>query len=434
MMIVNTRYGKIQGLKIKDCFIYKGIPYARAPIGNLRFRPPQKPESWEGVFNAIKFSCKCPQDIPGEEVFYHKEFYSDKEFLVENSEDCLYLNIWTPLESEVKKMPVAFWIHGGGFGGGYGSEIEFDGAEYCKKGVILVTINYRVGPLGFLVHPWLENEDENGRAGNYGIMDQIAALEWVYENIEFFGGDKNNITVFGQSAGASSTQILVSSDLTEGMISKAIMQSGGGYNNILQEVNTVERARKNGEHFAELAEVRSLKELRETSVEDILVANRKMMEGVWEKVATGGKHELPFFPYPDNYIFKEVLDTSKKIPFILGTTKNDIYVTQEMLENGERGKLFESCTQWALRKENSYVYYFAHNLPGDSMGAFHSSELWYMFGTFKRNWRKNAIADFILSEDMVSYWTNFFKNGNPNGPGLKEWNSYNDEKKYVKVF
>lgn len=434
MEIVSTNYGKIAGKQIKGDLVFKGIPYAKPPVGNLRFRPPQKLKAWDGVLEAFKFSCKCPQDMPGEEVFYHKEFYSNKEFLVENSEDCLYLNIWTPEVSETEKLPVAFWIHGGGFGGGYGSEIEFDGAEYCKKGVILVTINYRVGPLGFLVHPWLEEEDESGRAGNYGILDQIAALEWVYENIEFFGGDKNNITVFGQSAGAASTQILVSSDLTEGKINRAIMQSGGGFNNILHEGNTLERARENGLWFVGLTGAQSLDELRALSADDIIKANRKMMEGVWEKAVSGGKHELPFFPHPDNYIFREGLDTTKKIPFILGTTKNDIFVTQEMLENGDRGILFESCTEWALRKENSYVYYFSHNLPGDSMGAFHSAELWYMFGTLQRNWRKNAIADFKLSEEMVGYWTNFMKNGNPNGLGLKEWESYNIDKKYVKIF
>lgn len=175
---------------------------------------PREPLPWEGVYHADTWPCRSMQGA-GTGGFYDKEFYDEPEYMTPLSEDSLYLNIWTPAKQAGEKLPVAFWIHGGAFMGGFGHEKEFDGAAYCKRGVILVTINYRLGPIGFLAHPWLsqENEKNGGPAvsGNYGILDQIAALKWVRENIDVFGGDPDNITVFGQSAGCMSVQTLVSS-------------------------------------------------------------------------------------------------------------------------------------------------------------------------------------------------------------------------------
>lgn len=219
-----------------------------------------------GTYRADTFGSICPQAFPEKDDpytgRYYKEFYSDPAYIPPMSEDCLYLNIWTPEEAAGQRLPVAFWVHGGGFGGGYSSEVEFDGEEFCKKGVILVTVNYRLSIFGFLAHPWLNAENEQGISGNYGMLDQIAALRWVYENIEAFGGDPKNITVFGQSAGSMSTQILISSDLTGHMISKAILQSGLCCERGFADTPTLKEAEGIGGQFAGLAGANSIDELR----------------------------------------------------------------------------------------------------------------------------------------------------------------------------
>lgn len=203
--------GILQGESRAGYTVFKGVPYAAPPVGELRFAPPQPPRPWPGVYTADHFSAACPQlpEQPGS--FYEKEFYSPPERQPRMDEDCLYLNIWTPAAAPEEQLPVALWIHGGAFDHGFGHEIEFDGAAFCRRGVVLVTVNYRVNVFGFLSHPWLEEG-----ADNLGIRDQIAALSWVRTHIKAFGGNPDNITVFGQSAGAISTQTLVSSPLTGG--------------------------------------------------------------------------------------------------------------------------------------------------------------------------------------------------------------------------
>ena len=213
-----TKYGQVHGVQKDGYTVFRGVPYAKPPVGEKRFCPPEEPACWEGVYKADHFGCVCPQTEHEPDSFYGKEFYLDPEFGMKQSEDCLYLNIWTPANTVDEKLPVAFWIHGGAFMHGFSHESEFDGAAYCERGVILVAINYRLGAFGFLAHPWLSEESGAGRSGNYAILDQIAALKWVKENIAAFGGDPENITVFGQSAGCMSVQTLVSSPLTENWI------------------------------------------------------------------------------------------------------------------------------------------------------------------------------------------------------------------------
>ena len=247
---VVTAYGSYLGVQEDGYRKYLGVAYAKAPVGELRFAPPQRPDAFEGVKKADHFGNRCMQG--GSDPFYGKEFYSDPAFMPPVSEDCLYLNIWTPDGAEENEnLPVAFYIHGGAFMGGAGSETEFDGASYAKRGVILVTINYRCGIFGFLAHPFLAAESENGLCGNYGILGQIAALTWVRENSRAFGGDPENITIFGQSAGAMSVQTLCSSPLTEGMFARAIMQSGGSYGVGLHSDVPMEEAMRDGEEILE---------------------------------------------------------------------------------------------------------------------------------------------------------------------------------------
>lgn len=434
--MVKTKKGDISGVKKEGYSVFRGIPYAKPPVGDLRFREPVEVDSWEGVYKADKFKTACMQNFGNPGEFYNKEFYSD--IIPKLSEDSLYLNIWTPAENNCEKLPVVLWIHGGAFFGGHGHEKEFDGEAYCKKGVILVTINYRLGVFGFLVHPWLIDESDKGIAGNYGILDQIAALKWVYENIEEFGGDSENITIMGQSAGSMSVQTLVSSQLTGNMIKKAILQSGGGYDSELNRDFKVEEAVKIGEQFTKACEVDSLEELRKLPAEFIQDrANFIIGQGF---VSGQG---LVFIPVIDNYVleggYNELVDNGyiKDIPYMIGSNKNDILVLPEMLEQGNRGMIYDACINWSLKCEElgrnpSYVYYFTRDLPGDNAGAFHSAELWYMFGTLKRCWRPMEANDYELSEKMIQYWTNFMKNGDPNSEGFEEWKPYRKEEPFIK--
>ena len=435
---VRTEYGEVQGVS-KDAYsVFRGIPYAKAPVGELRWQPPQPLGAWDGVYSAEKFPCKSMQEIR-EMPFYDKEFYSEKSYDVPCSEDSLYLNIWTPAKSGEEKLPVAVWIHGGAFMGGYGSEMEFDGERFCENGIILVTINYRLNLFGFLAHPWLSAESEKGVSGNYGIMDQITALQWVSRNIRAFGGDPEVITVMGQSAGAMSVQTLVSSPLTENMMSKAVMQSGGGYNNGMNDDLSLEEAMTYGEAFVKQTGAKNLHELREMSAEELYVAFVRFMGEMMQQGAG-----LVMRPNVDGYVLPEGYDRQieqgkiKKIPYLIGSNQNDIFVEKKDADAGVKSRLYQGCVDWSRFLEQAgadpaYVYYFKRQLPGDDAGAFHSAELWYMFGTLSRCWRPMTEADFALSERMIAYWSNFIKTGKPNSDeaDLAEWKPCKGEDEFV---
>ena len=400
---VKTKYGLLEGLKKEGFDVFRGVPYARPPIGKLRFKAPVECEPWEGIREAFEFGNICPQVLITE-GYYYKEFYADPTFIPPQSEDCLYLNIWAPEDSTPdSKYPVAMWIHGGSFDHGWGSEEEFDGAAFARRGVILVTINYRVGPFGFLALSELRNEDPNGSTGNYGLLDQIMALRWIRENISAFGGDPERITVFGQSRGSISTQSLVSSPLTEGMISRAILQSGTGLPGI---GFSLENAYSTGCKVKELVGRKDLEELRKVPAE-------KLVEITEELYRLGGSYR----PVTDGYVLKKLLKECaddgdiRDIPYMLGMTKDDIDVT-----GGEYvGSMFyNGMMDFAeARKANSdkpvYLYLFRHDLPGDDMGAIHSWELWYVFNTLDRCWRPLTEKDRRLSEYMCDIWTDFIK-------------------------
>ena len=442
---VNTKYGNIAGVDCGNYVVYRGIPYAKAPIGSLRWKAPEDPDKFEGTFMADKFAAKCPQfeqDPAGPQMGfnYGNEFYSKEEFKRPMSEDCLYLNIWTPANcTKASALPVAFYIHGGAFMSGYSSEEEFDGESYADKGVILVTIGYRLGVFGFLAHEWLSQENQNGISGNYGILDQIKALEWVYENISAFGGNPDNITVFGQSAGSMSTQVLVSSDLTKNMISKAILQSGISCESDFLITPNLKEEMGYGKNFVELTGASSISELRALSTEELMKCQDKFMLDCFQK-GLG----FVFVPTVDGYLLsksvKEVYDKGlmKKIPYITGFVGNDIGQTEDDAKANKPGVIEDECKKWAIKAEDAtgepvFVYSFEYNLPGDDSGPFHSSELWYTFGTYKRSWRPMGEHDAKLSEDMVSYWTNFMKYGKPS-KDENEWGAYTKENKNVKVF
>ena len=425
--LVKTNTGMIEGVFEGECLVFKGIPYAKAPTGALRWRAPQKLKPWAGVFKADHFGNRSAQKTwePDPEALYYKEFHHDKTSNNLSSEDGLYLNIWVPKKRRVKPMAVAFFIHGGAFMGGCGHELEFRTDAYAKKDVILVTINYRLGMFGFLAHPWLAAEDA-AACGNYGILDQAAALMWVRENIANFGGDPENITIFGQSAGCMSVQALLSMPSLKGTYVRAILQSGAGYPSVLGKDISLEEGFERGEYAALAAGVSSLEEFRAMSESELC----RVQEMVYAQVgACGGG--LAFSPVTNKELLAlpgDQLVASGRIsdvPMIIGSTKNDMTVTPEEAQK-KNSRFRESCKGWALQMEKfnqnpCYVYYFSRDLPGDDAGAFHSSELWYMFGTLRECWRPMTPGDFMLSEKMVTYWTNFMKYGNPNGEGLPMW-------------
>jgi len=436
--LVETKYGKVQGVIQEDYIVFKGIPYAKPPVGELRWRAPEEPNRWEGVYKADHFGNKCPQDEVDPDSpwggFYYKEFYAYPEYDVPQSEDCLYLNIWIPKDAALnrRKLPVAFWIHGGGFGGGYGSEIEFDGREYCKRDVILVTINYRVNIFGFFAHPWLDAENEKGISGNYGILDQIAALKWVRENIEAFGGNPENITVFGQSAGSMSTQVLTSSPLTKGMIRRAILQSGiAAENPDILFTPTLAEEEKVGQLFVDACGAKNIAELRALPWEEVLTYKRQFDSAAMD-LGVG----LCLVPNADGYVLpktvKEIYKAGEfhKIPYICGSVIDDLGCTPEGVAKKEKGPLYSENKAFAKMchtiGEKAWVYYMDHMLHdegGSQKPTFHSGELWYTFGTLDRCWREMDEQDYKLSNYMLDYWTNFMKTGDPNGDGVPHWGS-----------
>ena len=433
-MTIETKSGKIEGIDCGTYIEYRGIPYAKAPVGELRWRAPEKAEPWTGVLKADSFRHKCMQEsLPSE--LYDREFYDDPSFDAEISEDCLYLHIWAPKNAE--KCPAAMWIHGGAFMGGYSFEKEFDGAAYCRRGVIFISVEYRCNIFGYLAHPWLS--EESGVSGNYGTLDQIAALDWIHENIEAFGGDPENITVFGQSAGAMSTQTLISSPLTRGKIARAIMQSGGSYGCGLHRDITLQEQEEYGQMFSELLGVHSLEEMRRVPAEQIIAAIGPFFAKAMPK-AQG----LFLTPTLDGKVldggYYQLMDEGRihDIPMLLGSVKDDI-LTDENTAKPEESPLYRGSISFSRKLEEldrkpAYVYYFKRDLPGDGFGAWHSSELWYMMGTMKRCWRPWTDEDLALSEQMLDYWTQFVKTGNPNRDDLPVWEPCAKDRPFVKVF
>lgn len=440
--IVKTSKGKIKGQLMEGYSLFKGIPYAKPPVGGLRWKAPQPLDAWEGEYCADHFPNASMQDGHEPGSFYHKEFYNNPEFIRPVSEDSLYLNVWTPAKDKEEGLPVAIWIHGGAFLGGNGSELEFDGETYSRRGVILVTINYRVNIFGFLAHPWLSKENEKGVSGNYGILDQIAAIRWVHDHIAEFGGDPENITIFGQSAGAMSVQTLVSTELTGDNISKAILQSGGGYDNGLNRDDmTLKHAEELGLQITGMSGIKSLEEFRAMSAEQVFQVYKDAAN-----VLMPQEKGLFMLPAIDGYVLKEGYDQLirnkkvKDIPYVLGATKDDIFVDPQDAKAGLTSRLLSGCTSWAHMLEDPerkpcYVYEFRRELPGDEAGAFHSAELWYLFGTLARSWRPFDKHDYELSEKMLELWTSFMKTGNPTTEkGEQAWKTCTRKDSFIMIF
>lgn len=435
MLRVATKYGTLEGVQENHSIVFKKVPYAKAPTGELRFRAPQPPEKWEGVYDSRQFPPMAMQIEPSPEGLYGKEFYSNPDFLRPASEDCLYLSIWIPETAEAgDRLPVGFWIHGGAFDHGYASELEFDGQAWNRRNVIFIAVQYRVGCFGFLAHPWLSAETDQHVSGNYGILDQIAALRWVHENIADFGGDPDNVTIFGQSAGAMSVHTLVCSKLTAGLFSHAILQSGA-FISADPGTTSLEQAEKNGEEFTSRYGIGSAEELRALSAEQLLQDQLDYQQYVMKT-----RNTLTYNVTVDHYVLDDTLSRiwksgkMKSVPYMIGCVKGDLGTSEENTESGRKEVLLEEAEKMAQAAEPYrdpvYVYFFRHPLPGGENPAFHSAELWYVMGTLERCWRPMQKEDFDLSRTMVDAWTCFCKTGKPGGA----WRPWTKEDPYLQIF
>jgi len=472
--IAITDCGKIRGAAGADpkFTVYKGVPYAKPPVGELRWRRPQPMDPWEGVKDCIEFGNVAPQALHEVDSLYGKEFFQHEEI---RSEDCLYLNIWTPSMGGGEKLPVLFWVHGGALSAGYGTEPEFDGEAFCREGVILVTCNYRLGILGFYANSELVAEE--GSAGNYGHQDQIAALKWVRRNIAAFGGDPEKITIFGQSAGASSVQTMCASPLTEDDIAGCIIMSSASVSSsanggMMGSSLSMDEAAAMGDELLKDSGCANTDELRKLSYEEL-----NNLPGMQMDFAKGIFPKYRFGTILDGYVLKDsgsymIYNGSlRDIPYMVGNTAGEgrmfggmirdldqwkgmmtAQYGEEFLQqfpvetmddaNAIAGQLHgmmmnnRSFCECRIRdgKKAPYIYLFDRDLPGSNDGSFHSSELWYVFGTVGRCWRPMTGVDFDLSRMMTKAWANFAKNGNPNGEGVPAWVPYTESTRYHMVF
>lgn len=408
---VQTPCGALTGLQVGEHLEFRGVPYAQSPVGALRWHAPVPLEHWEGTVEATAFPPMAPQAELRGMPFYGKEFYDEDAYFPGQSEDCLYLNIWCPPIREGARLPVAVWLHGGSFDHGAPYEKEFDGAQYARRGVILVGVAYRLGALGFLASR--QRLAEDGFTGNYGHLDQMEAVRWVRRNIAAFGGDGDNITLFGQSAGSFSVQNLLSMD-REGLIRRAILQSGVAVPG-LPLTASLERGFELCDRLMEKLGAADMAGLEQVEAGELVSATNELgaeLGGPLFTPVADGVNLTGEEPYP--------MPVRAGIPILAGATRDDIRAA------AGANPFLDGAKAYALRKDGGpgYVYHFTHDLPGSEDGCFHSCELWYTFGTLDRCWRPMGEGDAALSARMLDYWTNFMKTGDPNGPGLPRWESH----------
>lgn len=432
--VLTIEGGQVQGVfaELPGVYVYRGIPYAAAPIGDLRWKEPQPVVEWEGVKIADKFGHPGYQAVHYPGGYTTEWGYGDES---PYSEDCLYLNVWTKAPGDVnKKLPVALWIHGGGYREGWGSEPEFDGQEWAAKDVVLVSINYRLGVFGFMTHPELSAESPHGVSGNYGILDQIQSLKWIKENIAQFGGDPENVTIFGQSAGAGSVRTLCESPLARGLFHKAVIMSGGGINvprndasaaaprMMMRSNPTLAESEATGKKVLDWAGMTDLQKMRRGSTEMLYTVSNFYSTVTKERASLTGS------PIIDGYVSLKSFDEAARdgsiadVPYMIGYTLND-------MGNMSAG-IAEFCKVRESQGGKAWAYEFARPLPDDGShpevtarlkGAFHSSDLWYVFKSLKHCWRPWTQGDWDLSEKMLTAWTNFAKYSDPNGAEGGEW-------------
>lgn len=424
LLKAHTAYGTVVGMPTtyQASTIFKGIPYAAAPVGDLRWSAPQPPAPWTGERQAYTYGSIPLQMRPLESNFFRKEFYPIEW---PSSEDCLYMNVITPAEHPDEKLPVALWIYGGAFVQGYGHKLETDGEAFAQRGVVYVSFNYRVGPLGFLSCPSLDEVAPSGRSGNYGLMDQIAALNWVRENIAAFGGDPEKITVFGQSAGAISIFHLLNSPLAQGKIHAAIMESGGGPTPSEFDEDDI---RSYSQRFFDSLGCASVEQARAIPGDQLFAS---WLSFLGENPPQRG---LALHPVSGDFVMPQDAASAMRagstadIPCMIGSMAEEdrAFGGGAGMRDCFLGSSLAFCENRARTAEApTFLYHMTNHVPGEPQcGAFHSSEHMYIFQTFLRSHRPYSGADFDLSNIMCALWTNFVKNGDPNGIDLPVWDAY----------
>ncbi len=405
---LNTALGEIRGIEYETYHAFRGIRYATAG----RWEYPTLCGEWEGTYDATEFGACCYQRRAFEEdavcnPFYHKEFRVGQTFTY--SEDCQFLNINIP--KDARNCPVLIFIHGGSFTGGSADEGHISGKAYAERGIVFVAINYRLGPYGFCSHPALT--DSEGRCGNYGLYDQIAALQWVKAHIADFGGDPDNMTVMGQSAGAMSVDLLISAPQMQGICKNAILLSGAAIQRSGNKPFTPEKTRAFWEAVMRHMGAATFEEFKNADVKTLyyawMVAQKDFKIGI--------RYTLPVYDgiavTPENFNMKTIPD----MPLLLGITLTDMAPI-----------LLEIFTkQYAKRAQEHqhkcYVYSFNRNLPGDTKGAWHAADLMYLFDTLQRNWRPYEKVDYEISYKMIESIAAFVKTSNPNCDAVPHWES-----------
>ena len=449
---VQTALGPVEGLAAPEpeITVFRGIPFAAPPVGDRRWRAPRPVEPWPGTLAAYDFAPACPQPTPGgSNEFYDREWGTDPA--IELNEDCLYLNIWTPALRGNRRdtrvvadhpLPVMVWIHGGAYQTGCTAEKEFDGSALARRGVVVVSVGYRLNVFGFLAHNRLREEAEarhdDEPYANFGFLDQRAGIRWVVKNIAAFGGDPENITIFGQSAGASSVLAQICSPLNRGLFRRAIMQSGAGLGMFNRHQQSLEDGHRTAKRLFEALGVSSLDEARQVPAAELLAAAEALpvppesgREGDWSMMVNWVPCVDGRF-ITDQYARTIARGEQNEVEILLGNTTGEFMETDAdgtLLPAGEVGNL-KLIAEWIRGgRKAPYYYRFDVAMPGDDAGAFHSSELWFSFGTLATCWRPFVGWHYDLSRRMVAYWTNFAATGDPNGPDadgtpLPEWTRY----------
>jgi para-nitrobenzyl esterase len=459
---VRTEDGQLSGVTDSlGVTSYKGIPFASPPVGNLRWQAPQPAAHWAGVRKADHFGNACFQNEAHSRLPWTEPFMEQGPV----SEDCLYLNVWTAAKSARERRPVMVWIYGGGFNEGAGSVAAYDGTQLAKRGVVVVNMNYRVGPLGFLVYPELTKESEHSSSGNYGLLDQIAALDWVHKNIALFGGDPDRVTIFGQSAGAISVYDLMQSPLAKGLFARAIAESGPGLlsGNILGQAALATREQA-GVRWAGAKGAHSLAELRALSAADILAP-----------MGRGGP-PAPNSPVADGWVLPAPgsAPPAAEVPLVVGMVADDIGVAavpapqaatvaayqaahqkkygamadrffalypvgtdadvMPMEKTATRDQARVSIDLWSANQVKLsgkvYTYFFDRPEPWPEhpeFQTFHTSEVPYVFENLALVDHPWEPVDHQVSDAVSSYWINFATSGDPNGKGLVAWPAYNPD-------
>ena len=465
-LTITTDKGKVTGTLTTDGKVraFKGIPYAAPPVGDLRWQPPQPAAKWHGTLATTSFGSHCVQTST----------YPDMVFRDPGpSEDCLTLNVWTPANAKPGSLPVMVWIYGGGFVSGGTSEARQDGQFLAHRNVVIVSMNYRLGIFGFFAHPELAAESPHHASGNYGLLDQAAALTWVKQNIRNFGGDPSNITLFGESAGSFAVSSLMASPLSRDLISKAIGESGGAFHSNSLSYPTREKAEQDDATFAQTAfNTSKLADLRKLSTDDLIKAvNAKttprpprfgpdvdgylLPQSVPDLYAAGLQAHIPLLagwnadevrgavilahtqPTIASFTAQATADFAARAPDFLAVYPATTDAQSVRSAGDFASDRFIAYSTWAwleaqVNTGNAPVYRYRLDLgsPGDkfhpaSIGAFHSDDIEYVFGTLdsrqQATWRP---IDHALSNQIQQYWTNFARTGDPNAPGLPTWPTY----------